>query len=281
MPKSSQFVTKNRKDVFRSSRMFGGFTATPPGTDFGERMINTVATQSIRHLFSQSEMVEVMVRCNPASKLLQGSIDSFKMSGRNLVIRRDFFVEEMSFETDAVSLDFSSVLSGKIRLRQPTQSVAQVVLTEKGINQAFTAELVKTRLQNIDSPELTNLSGGEPVTFSDVQVKLLPNNQIKIFAKTELPNGVVPISLLATLGVERRRRVVFQDPQFEADAVPEPLQGVSRVLTMAFADILNNMVDLDRFDLDGVVMRINRLETQGERLIFSGYAQIERFPGTK
>jgi hypothetical protein len=35
-----------------------------------------------------------------------------------------------------------------------------------------------------------------------------------------------------------------------------------------------------RFDLDGAIVRINRLETQGEKLIFSGYAQIEHFPGT-
>lgn len=259
--------------------MFGGFTATPPGADLGERMLNTVVSQSIRHLFTQSEAVDVVVRCHPASKLLQGSIDSFKMSGRNLVIRKDFHVEEMSFETDAVSIDFSSTLSGKIRLRQPTQAVAQVTLSEAGINQAFQAELVKKRLQDIDSPELTNLSGGEPVSFSDVNLQLLPDNKIKIFAKTELPNGTVPISLVATLAVERRRRILFQNPTFEADVVPESLQGISQILTMAFADILNNMVDLDRFDLDGVTMRINRLETQGKKLIFSGYAQVDHFPG--
>jgi hypothetical protein len=40
------------------------------------------------------------------------------------------------------------------------------------------------------------------------------------------------------------------------------------------------MVDFDRFDLDGVLLRVNRLETQGKNLVFSGYAQIERFPGT-
>jgi len=129
-------------------------------------------------------------------------------------------------------------------------------------------------------PELINLSGGEPVSFSDVQVKLLPHNQIKIFAKTELPNGVIPISLIATLAVERRRRILFQNPQFEAADVPESLQGLSKLLTMGFADILNNMVDLDRFDLDGVILRINRLETKGEQLLFSGYAQIEHFPGS-
>ncbi|MDX2242057.1 MAG: DUF2993 domain-containing protein [Leptolyngbyaceae cyanobacterium bins.302] len=258
--------------------MFGGFTANTPGTDFGERMLNTVASQSIRHLFSECESVDVNIRCNPSSKLLQGSIDSFQMNGRNIVIRREFYVDEMSFETDAVSIDFSSVLGGKIRLRQPTQAVAQVVLTQAGINRAFTAELVKKRLQNLDAPELMQFSGGEPVSFEDVSVQLLPNNRLQVNAKVELPNGSVPIALSTTLGVEKRRRILFQDPQFEAEKVPENLRGISELLTQQFAEILNNMVDLDRFDLDGVMMRINRLETQGDRLIFSGYAQIEHFP---
>jgi len=258
--------------------MLGGFTANSPGTDFGERMLNTVASQSIRHLFSECESVEVTIRCNPSSKLLQGSIDSFQMNGRNLLIRRDFHVDEMTFETDAVAIDFSSVLTGKIRLRQPTQAVAQVVLTQAGINRAFKAELVRRRLHNLDTPELMQFSGGDPVSFDAVTVQLLPNNRLRIDAKVELPNGVVPISLSTTLGIEKRRRILFQQPQFEADAIPESMRGISEILTHQFAEILNGMVDLDRFDLDGVMLRINRLETQDDRLIFSGYAQIEHFP---
>ena len=243
-------------------------------------MLNTVASKTIRHLFTQSESVEVSVRCYPSSKLLQGSIDSFKMSGRGLVIRKDFWVEEMSFETDAVAIDFSSVLSGKLNLKQPTQAVAQVTLSETGINQAFEAELVKKRLQNLSLPALTDLSGGKPVSFSEVQLKLLPNNQVRIFAKADISTGdLVPINLTATLAVERRRRIAFQNPKFEADTVPESQREVSQTLTGALSQVLDNMVDLDRFDLDGVTMRINRLETQGEQLIFSGYAQIERIPG--
>jgi hypothetical protein len=209
--------------------MFGTFTANTAGADFGERMLNKVASQSIRHLFTESESVEVAIRCNPSSKLLQGSIDSFRMSGRNLVIRKDFQVQEMSFETDAVAIDFGSVLSGAIRLRQSTQAVAQVVLSEAGLNHAFTAELVKKRLQNIDTPELSQLSGGEPVSFSEVQLELLPENRLKIFAKAHLPNGVVPISLSCTVAVERRKRIVFQEAQFEPDVVPENLRGISEI----------------------------------------------------
>lgn len=261
--------------------MFGGFTGfKPPSnqTDFGEQMLNSVLSQSIRHLFTESESVDVSLKCFPSSKLLQGSIDSFKMSGRGLLIRREFWVEEMWFETDAVSIDFGSVLSGKIRLKQAAQAVAKVMLTEAGINRAFQSELVKPRMQNITEPSLMNLSGGEPVAFSDVELKLLPDDQIRISANASLPNGVVPISLTATIVIERRRRIVFQDPKFVSDGIPEAQRGVSELLTNTFAEILNNMVDLDRFNLDGVTMRLNRLETEGDKLIFSGYAEVTHFP---
>ncbi|WP_263971712.1 LmeA family phospholipid-binding protein [Leptolyngbya ohadii] len=267
------------------SLMFGSFTnpkssSGTSGMDFGERMLNAAATQSIRHLFSQCESIDVAVRCYPSSKLLQGSIDNFKMNGRGLVIRRQFEVEEMSFETDAVSIDFGSVLGGQLKLKQPTQAVAQVILSEDGINRAFKADLVQKKLDQVELEELTNLSGGEPVSFRDVQLQLLPDNQVSISAKTDLPNqSDVPIQLTATLAVEKRRRVAFQNPQFNPEGVPDGVRGLAEIVTKAFADVLNNMVDLDRFDLDGVMMRINRLETQGKSLVFSGYAQIDHFPG--
>ncbi|BAY83511.1 hypothetical protein NIES267_30000 [Calothrix parasitica NIES-267] len=263
--------------------MFGGLTGfkDSKGSDWGEQMLNTVASQTIRHLFTKSESVEVFVRCYPSSKLLQGSIDSFKMSGRSLVIRQDFFVEEMSFETDAVSIDFSSVLSGKLRLKQPTQAIAQVVLTQEGINQAFKAELVKKRLVNLTEPTLTTLSNGEPVSFTDVEVELLPDNRLKIFAKADLNNGeLVPLYMTVKVGIERRRKVSFKDPEIDLESVPEEQRKTSETLCTALAEILDNMVDLDRFDLDGVKLRLNRLETEGQKLIFSGYAEIERIPRT-
>ncbi|MBD2344955.1 LmeA family phospholipid-binding protein [Anabaena subtropica] len=261
--------------------MFGGLTGLqdPKGTDWGERMLNTVASQTIRHLFTQSESVEVFVRCYPSSKLLQGSIDSFKMSGRGLIIRRDFAVEEMSFETDAVSIDFGAVLSGKLNLKQPTQAIAQIILSEAGINKAFKAELVQKRLVNLVVPALTELSDGKPVSFTDVQVQLLPQNSLRISAQADLGGGeLIPLNMTLSVAVEKRRRISFKDPRVELDLVPETQREISQTLSLALAEILDNMVDLDRFDLDGVKMRLNRLDTEGDKLIFSGYAEIERIP---
>jgi hypothetical protein len=276
-------LQKYKELLETQNNMFGGITGLkdPKGTDWGERMLNTVASQTIRHLFSQSESVEVFVRCYPSSKLLQGSIDSFKMNGRGVVIRKDFPAEEISVETDAVSIDFSSVLAGKLTLKQPTQAIAKVVLTEEGINYSFKAELVKKRLLNLTVPALTELSGGNPVSFPEIRVELLPENRLRIFAKADLGDSeLVPLDMTVTIAVERRRRVSFKDPQIQLDSVPEAQKEISKTLSVALAEILDNMVDLDRFDLDGIKMRLNRLETEGKKLIFSGYAEIERIPRT-
>lgn len=248
------------------------------GADWGEDLVNTVASKTITHLFTESEFVQVAIRCQPSSKLLQGIVDSFKMNGKGLVIRQHFRTAEMWFETDAVSLDFSAILSGKINLRQPTQAIAQVTLLETDINKSFQAPLIRQRLENLTEPSLLALSGGEPVSFQNVKIRLLADSQMEIFAEAVLPNGLFPVALSCTIAVERRRRLRFQNPEFIPLNIPESQQGISELLTAVLGEILDNMVDLDKFNLDGVTLRINRLETQGEKLIFSGYAEIARIP---
>jgi LmeA-like phospholipid-binding len=264
--------------------MFGSFIGSPGSTqtDFGEKMLNTVASQSIRRMFSECDAVDVNIRCFPSSKLLQGSLDSVKMQGSGLLIRRQFRVESMSFETDAIAIDFGSVLKGQIRLKQPTQAIAQVTLSEDGINEAFNAELVQKRLGQVSLTANDELDLQAPVSFRDISVKLLAANQVQIQAKVEVPErGLIPIAVQTTIAVERRRRLLFNDAKFQPELIPEEHHKLSEALTTAFVEILNGMIDLDRFDLDGVEMRINRVETQQEKLLFSGYAQINHFPGAK
>jgi hypothetical protein len=260
--------------------MFGGFIGfgNTNSQDWGEKLLNTVATNTIRHLFTSSDSITVQVRCNPSSKLLQGSIDSFKMEGKGLVIRREFRTEEMSFESDAVSIDFSSVMKGKIDLKQATQAIALVKLSETDINTSFQAELVKKRLENLTLQALAEISQGQPVSFTNIKLELKANNQLNLYGQAKFPEKEIPIALSCTLEVVKRRRILFNDLKFLREEIPTNLQETSETLTQILGQILNDMVDLDRFNLDGITMRINRLETQGKTLIFSGYAQIDHFP---
>ncbi|MBD2104388.1 DUF2993 domain-containing protein [Leptolyngbya sp. FACHB-261] len=248
--------------------------AAMTGENLGEQLLNKAASTAIRHLFSQAESVEVSIRCSPPSKLLQGSLDSFRMDGRGLVIRRQFRVETMSFETDAVAIDFAEIMQGQVRLKQTTQAVAQVVLTEADLNQAFTAELVTRRLRQLSLPSLSE----QPVSFEKIQLELLRNNRVRIEALTCFADGTsVPIQFIATLALERRRRILFTQPLLDCPAIDGSTER-GEACALAFVELLNGLVDLDRFDLDGVTLRLNRLETQSGRLVFSGYAQIEHFP---
>ena len=216
--------------------MFGGFVGfgNNKGKDWGENLINTVASNTIRHLFTRSESVEVSVKCNPSSKLLQGTIDSFKMNGRGLVIKKQFRTEAMSFETDAVSIDFSSAVQGKISLKQPTQAIAQVKLSEADINKSFEADLVRKRLEDLTPEGLTAISGGEPVSFTDVEVKLLPDNKVKLLAKASWQDTTVPASLSCSLAIAKRRRVKFEDITFEQDDIDADVRDVSRKVDFCF-----------------------------------------------
>ncbi len=260
--------------------MIGGLADSKnKGSDWGENLLNRVATNTLRHLFTRCDDLDVKVRCHPSSKLLQGSIDSFNMYGKGLVIRKAFRTQEMWFETDAVAIDFSSALQGTIALKNPTQAIAQVKLLEEDINTAFKAELVRKRLENLTTPALTELSGGDPVSFTDIGLTLLSKNQVQLDANADLGKmGIVPVSLVCTLGVERRRKLLFKSIEFQVENIPQEHRPTSEKLTRVLGEILNNMIDLDRFDLDGVKMRINRLETEGKTLIFTGYAQIDHVP---
>ena len=185
----------------------------------------------------------------------------------------------MAFETDAVSIDFSSAVQGKISLKQPTQAIAQVRLSEADINKSFEADLVRKRLEDLTPDRLTSISGGKPVSFDGVTVILLPNNRVKLGANASWAGATIPVSLNCILGIGKRRRVKFEDIQYEQQDISSELQDISEKLTFALGEILNDMVDLDKFNLDGVKLRLNRLKTEGKILLFSGYAQIERVPG--
>lgn len=255
--------------------MFNGFIDLTNSlqNDWGEQLLKIVVSQGIGDLFTHSQSVEVLVESQPASKLLQGEIDRLKIKGKGLVIRRDFPVEELSFETDSVLLNFESVLKGKIHLKQPTHAIAQVIISQADINRAFQAELVQKQMQQ--------LIHSQPISFGDIQVQILPENRLHFFAKADVPNyGKLPICVTGNIIVDRPCRLTLINPQFLTNLVPEYLTKMVQNLNIIFAESLNNLVNVENFGLDGVSLLLNQVETQTEKLIFSGDAEITHFPET-
>ncbi|HEY9690554.1 MAG TPA: hypothetical protein V6D46_11225, partial [Coleofasciculaceae cyanobacterium] len=131
------------------------------------------------------------------------------------------------------------------------------------------------------------LAQSSAVSFEQVRVRLLPGNRVTIQAQALFgPGVVVPIALQTTLGIERRRCLRFLNCQFEPTELPiEPgtvlsaeSLALSKTASERLGTILDRLVDLERFNLDGVTLRINTLETRGDQLVLSGWAQVNQVP---
>lgn len=321
---------------------------------WGEQLLNAVATQSVRYLFTASEAVAVRVLSRAPQDLLQGRIEGFEMEGRGLLIRREFPVDYLAFRTDPVVIDGAAILRGQLRLQQPTQAIATVMLSESSIEQMFAAALVRQhfqalswqrppsppsaaagldrpglnspgpdrsgpdrsgldspgldRLDRLDQPGLNgavsqslaldpsawaasragaaegnarsqlDLAPGDRISFDPVKVTLQPHNRVRLQVTAQLSDQVLPLVLTATLKLERRRRIRFHNLQLETDRLPLAQRPRAEKLRNLLATVLNHLIDVERWNLDGVMLRLNQMETQGSQLQFKGYAQINHFP---
>jgi len=93
-----------------------------------------------------------------------------------------------------------------------------------------------------------------------------------------LLDQALPLTLTATLKLERRRRIRFQNLQLETDRLPLAQVPRAEKLRAVLATVLNGLIDVERWQLDGVLLRLNQMETAGSQLCFKGYAQINHFP---
>lgn len=232
------------------------------GAERGDRLLNAVVSGAIARLFTSSETVTATVGYQNPGQLLQGSIDSLTVNGTGLVIRREFPVTDLWFETDRVALDFTQVPQGKISLQEPTRAIAKVTLTEANINRALKSTLVKQRLQD----------------FPHIEVQLLPNQGMRIFAKAKLGAEYIPICLSAQVSNERRRRLILENPKLDLETIAPEWQNSAAKLSSTLIEALNQLVDVSRFNLDGVNLWLNRVEIEDKKLRFSGYAEITHFP---
>ncbi len=247
------------------------FKLPVPGgrADAGEQMINSVVATAIRALLSKVEDLKVSIYCQPTSKLLQGAIDNFSLEGRGMVIKNQFRVESLRVDTDAIAIDLGAILGGKVRLVRSTDAIASVVLREEDINTSFEAPLVVTKMCGMP------LDGSdETVAFRNTRVQLLDNNCIAFQTDVlfETSGREDKVHLQARIAVEDQRRIVLVDPEYDPD---------SETLGPLFVAQFNRIMDLDKFNLDGAVLRVHRLRVRNQQLVFEGRARVNHFPRPK
>lgn len=245
------------------------FGSTPFQTQGGDRVVSKVVGAAIAALFKRSEKIEANVRAEPVAKLLQGSVDGFDFIGQGMLMYNGLRIAVMELYLQAVSIDFGAIFAGQVKLRQPTQATMRVVLTEEDLTSSFNTPFIIEKLQRLQYQ-------GQPLKFSNTQMRITPDKKFNLQSQVRVGDSDQPIMVDFTslVEVQDRRQIRFVDVSYQGNE-----EAVS--LGQALIDHVNNLLDLDKFALDGTSLRIDRFRIQNQSLIFYGAAQINQFPEMK
>lgn len=260
-------ATVSERALEMVSALFG--SSTPFQNQSGDRLVSKVAGAAIAALFKQSEKVEANVRAEPVAKLLQGSIDGFDFIGKGMLMYNGLRIEVMELYLQAVAIDFSAIFTGQVKLRQPTQASMRVVLTESDLTSSFNTPFVVEKLQRLQYE-------GQPLHFQHTQVTLGGDKSIQLQSQVRIGDSGEPLNLdiTAQLEVEERRKIQFVSVTYGGS---EEAVGLGKALIAH----VNQLLDLDKFALDGTQLRVDRCRVQKEGIVFYGAAQINQFPSGK
>lgn len=242
------------------------FGSLPFPSPKGDQIVSKAVTTAIGALFKKTEQLHANVRAEPVGKLLQGSVDGFDFVGKGLLMYNGLRIEAMELYLQAVSIDFGAIFSGTIQLRQPTQASMRVVLSEEDLTTSFNTPFIVEKLQRLTYQ-------GESLHFQNTKMILNEDKTVRIFSEIKLGKSQTPITLDLTteLAVENRNKIQFINVNYTGD-------GDSRELGQGLISHVNNLLDLEKFALDGTRLRVDRLRLKDKQIVFYGTAEIEQFP---
>lgn len=245
------------------------FGSLPFPGQSGDQLVSKVVTAAIAALFKKTDAIKVNVRAEPVAKLLQGSVDGLDFVGNGMLMYNGLRLEAMEFYLQAISIDFSAIFSGQIKLKQPTQATMRIVLTEEDLTTSFNTPFIVEKLQKLQYE-------GESLNFKNTQIIVNPDKSIKIESEITKGNSadVIKMDIKTELEVEGRTKIKFTNAEFNGDEE-------SQALSKAILDHVNNLLNLENFKLDGTRLRVDRARVKDKEFVFYGTAEIDHFPKGK
>ena len=245
------------------------FGTLPFPNQGGDQIVSKAVSTAIAALFKRTGKIEAMVRAEPVAKLLQGSVDGFDFIGNGMLMYNGLRIEGMELYVQAVSIDFSAIFQGKVKLRQPTQATMRVVLTEDDLTTSFNTPFVVEKLQRLQYE-------GQALNFQ--KTEMLVNEDKSLTLRSQIQLGktgeTVNVDMTAEIEVLERRKIQFINVTYQGDEK-------AKNLGKALIDHVNNLLDLDKFALDGTQLKVDRIRIRKKELIFYGIAKIDHFPQRK
>lgn len=237
--------------------------------DLGEQALSKAAEVAMTTQLDEVEKLDVNIRTDPF-KLVQGQLDSVKIEGEGLVMKKDLRAEEVQVTTNNIAINPLSAAFGKIELTRPTEADAQVVLTEQDIERAFNSEFIHNKLQNLE----VNIEGKPTkIDTSKIEFRLPGESKVALNAEIVLKDtgATNQVSFTAVPRMNAGQRILLEDIEYAQGVENSPL-------TEALLESARELLDLSNFELPGMSFRLTSLDVQPGKLLLQAQAYVAKFP---
>ncbi|WP_413175764.1 DUF2993 domain-containing protein [Anabaena azotica] len=239
--------------------------------DIGEKALNKAAEIGLSSQLDEVENLEVSIKTEPL-KLIQGEIEKVQISGEGLVMQKDLRMTELEMQITSVAINPLSVAFGKIELTKPTIGKAQVILTEADINRAFNSEYVRDKLQN---HQITVNGQETAITPQHIDFHLPGEGKVVLNASILL-RGTGEIKQVGFSAVPcisaNGKNISLQNVEYGES------QEISPELTQALIAETGEILNLSNFDLEGMSLRVYKLELEKGKLTLQAEADVDQIP---
>lgn len=239
-----------------------------------EEALNKATEMQLSSQLDAAEKIDVDIETD-LLKIIQGQADSAKITGQGLVMEKDIRVQEMELYTDNININPISAVFGQIKLDQPIDAEAYLLLTEPDINRALNSDYMRSKMQNIELKVEDKTAIVEP---KHLKLFLPEDGKITFSADTVLHDELgktKQIHFAATMLVKTEEQSLLMEG-FNCT----PGQGISLEFALAFIQKLREMVNSPYIELQGMLLRIKNVDVQKGKLKLYAQAHVSQLPSS-
>jgi LmeA-like phospholipid-binding len=244
--------------------LLSGLLAILSPINFGGEAI---VAQQLKKQFVAVEDLVVRIDNAPNYQIIQGKIDQVRIAGKGLYPIADLRIDTLEIETDPIALK-----GLKAQLAKPLQAAVKVVLTEADVNKALQSPAVIQRIKQIGGKALGFQAGDllNQYEFVNPRVAFLSDRRLRV--DLELKSNSRPdqlkINLETDVTVAAGQSLELTNTTINANDQP-----FYPPLTRRIVEGVNQQLNLDRLEDNGITARILKLDFGQKQATIAAFVQ--------
>jgi hypothetical protein len=244
--------------------LLSGLLAILSPINFGGEAI---VAQQLKKQFVSVEDLVVRIDNAPNYQVIQGKIDQVRIAGKGLYPIADLRIDTLEVETDPITLK-----GLKAQLAKPLQAAVKVVLTEADLNKALQSPAVMQRIKQIGGKALGSQAADllNQYEFANPRIAFLSNQRLRV--DLDLKSNTSPDQL--KINIETDVTVAAgQSLELTNTTINANDQPFYPPLTRRIVEGVNQQLNLDRLENDGITARILKLDFSQKQATIAAFVQ--------